>query len=76
MEFWPWLCEELRREDSEARRSGGQLPVRPICLSEVEAVGLMMLVLESLGLDRGGSVTGAARRLAATLERRLESYVQ
>lgn len=69
---WRWLSEELAAEADQARDSGGRLPSRPVCLSEVEAVGLLMLACDAPEHDAAdGVAAGAARRLVDTLENHL-----
>lgn len=71
--FWRWLCDELADEAHQARRSGGRMPARPVRLSEVEAVGLMILALAAHQQERaGGLAADAARCLVDTLQGRLD----
>jgi hypothetical protein len=69
--FWRWLCDELATEADQARDSKGRLPLRPVCLSEVEAVGLMMLAGYAQAQADGGTA-GAAGQLADTLRHQLK----
>ena len=46
-DFWRWLSDELVQEAHQDRDSGGRLPPRPVCLSEVEAVGLLILAYDA-----------------------------
>jgi hypothetical protein len=72
-DFWGWLSDELAQEAHQARNSAGQLPPRPVCLSEVEAVGLLILAYDAQGHQLpGGLAAGAARRLCESLQGRLD----
>lgn len=74
-DFWRWLCEELADEARQARASGGLLPPRPVCLSEVEAVGLLLLVRDAQQrVLPNGLAAGAARRLVHTLQDHLQNF--
>ena len=74
-DFWRWLSEELSREAHQHRTSGGLLPSRPVCLSEVEALGLLLLVCDAQhSLPCGGPAGGAARRLVRTLQDHLQDF--
>ena len=68
--FGRWLCEALDTEAAQEAHTHGRLPARPVCLSEVEAMALLVVALESEG--RSSFLTGAARRLVARLCWRLD----
>ncbi len=68
-DFWRWLSDELAEEAQQAQNSGGRLPPKPVCLSEVEAVGLLVLAYDVEPHELpGGRAAGAARRLVDTLQ--------
>lgn len=67
--FGRWLCESLDAEAAHELHTQGRLPDRPVGLSEVEALAVLVVALESEG--RGSFVSGAAGRLAGRLCRRL-----
>jgi hypothetical protein len=68
-DFWGWLCDELADEARQSHHSDGRLPPRPVCLSEVEAVGLLMLACDAQAQEQPhGVAAGAARRLVDTLQ--------
>ena len=71
--FWRWLCDELADEARQARRSAGRIPPKPVCLSELEAIGLLLLasVIQHRERAEAGAAC-AARTLVDTLRRRLE----
>ena len=72
-DFWRWLYDELADEARQARRSAGRMPPKPVCLSEIEAVGLMILALTAQQQERaGGLLADAARCLVDTLKGRLD----
>ncbi len=74
-DFWRWLCEELAGEAGQARASGGILPPRPVCLSEVEALGLLLLVYQAQQHAPPGSLAaGVACRLVHTLQDHLQDF--
>lgn len=64
-DFWGWLCDELADEARQSRDSGDRLPPRPVRLSEVEAIGLLMLACDAQEQEH---LAGAARRLVDTLQ--------
>ena len=71
-DFWRWLSDELAEEAHQARDSGGRLPPKPVCLSEVEAVGLLILACDAQGHEHPDAVAaGTARRLVDTLHNHL-----
>jgi hypothetical protein len=72
-DFWRWLGDELAKEAHQARESRGRLPPKPVCLSEVEAVGLLVLAYDAGHLEPpGGLAAGAARWLVDTLQGHLD----
>ena len=73
-DFWRWLSEELTHEAQQSRASGGLLPLRPVCLSEVEALGLLLLVCNAQRCMRGGPAESAAGRLVHTLQGHLQDF--
>ena len=70
-DFWRWLSDELTRDAHQSRASGGLLPPRPVSLSEVEALGLLLFLLVCATqqcLPGDGLAAAAARRLVHTLD--------
>jgi hypothetical protein len=69
--FGRWLCDSLDQEaTAESTGAGGAPVTKPVCLTEVEAVGLLVLAL-----DAEANVpfwSGLATRLAARLRAQLE----
>ena len=68
--FALWLCQSLDAEAFQDVRTGGHLPDRPVRLSEVEALALLVLAIDT-GM-RSTYLTGAALRLARNLYIRLD----
>ncbi len=72
-DFWRWLSDELAKEAHQAQRSGGRLPPKPVCLSELEAVGLLVLAYDAEQHELcGGPAAGAAHQLVDTLQGHLD----
>ena len=69
--FGRWLCDSLDQEAAAGATGPGRAPVpKPVCLTEVEAVGLLVLAL-----DAEANVAfwaGLAARLGARLRAQLE----
>lgn len=66
--FWQWLSDQLAEEAHQHRRSAGRLPSKPVHLSELEAVGLLILACDAQQHEApGGVAADAARRLVNTL---------
>jgi hypothetical protein len=70
--FMQWVSTELELETRQESRTNGRLPERPVCLTEVEAVALMVLALDAQHHPIRTSLTSTTvRHLIETLNRHL-----
>ena len=70
--FSQWLNDQLINETLQSALTAGRLPERPVCLTEIEAVALMILAFNSERLFDDGLTAVTAHRLAETLHFRLD----